>query len=615
VARPLDDDPMLDPLMHCPTISGFGLPYLTNPGAPSWSPTAPVLAFYGKKRPRRALWLADKRGGVTEIPLSGIEVTQDMWSLTERLHIDSPQWSPDGSRVIVAGVNAGARESSLFVIDLKTSDVVLDTRDFLGHQRGGRWSPDGRSIAYAEWRDAKHDLWILDTTTRKPYQLIFDRFDNRDPQWHPSGGRIAYTTQRSDEDRLITYVAVLDLATGISRIVSPTGGVHSRYPRWSSDGRLYCLSDLGGWDAVWRLDADGPPTRLTPEVSSEVVHYDIASDGETVVYTLSERTDHRLYAARKGHVVPLTTGAGTAWWPKLDPRGERVAFMEQGPTQPPRLRCIGVADGKTRFVVPWVPARDECARVEQVALTSKDGLAVDAVAFRPAGPVRGGIVYIHGGPNAQFTHGWYPFLHHLALRGFAVIAPNARGSNGYGREFMDFNRFDWGGKVIEDWVAAAGWLRAAGAPAEAIGVYGPSYGGYATMLLMGKRPELFHAGVCHAGLYDFTDFFQVTFVRVLAYRSMGLPYYQRSINVDQSPTTHYERIRGPILLTQGELDLGTPAVDAERTVRRLRELGKSVEYALYPGEAHDIVQPAHVRDVVRRITTFLETHLLRTGAV
>ncbi|OFV81270.1 MAG: hypothetical protein A2W26_06105 [Acidobacteria bacterium RBG_16_64_8] len=226
-----------------------------------------------------------------------------------------------------------------------------------------------------------------------------------------------------------------------------------------------------------------------------------------------------------------------------------------------------------------------------------------------------GIVYIHGGPNAQFTHGWYPFLHHLALNRIAVIAPNFRGSTGYGRAFMDANRYDWGGAVVGDWLAAAAWLRhSLGVSRERVGVYGRSYGGYATMLLMGKEPETFHAGVCHAGLYDFTEFFEITFVPNLMSRSMGLPFYNRRINEEQSPLRYFESIRNPILITQGELDLGTPAKDAERTVSRLRALGKDVMYAFYPGEAHDIIRPEHILDVANRITEFFAQHLVRKRA-
>lgn len=576
-----------------------------GPGTPCWAPDGGQVAFYWAGGDRLEAWVWEVSSGnlVRVLPDGFPECTAGERTVMDRYACDSPRWSPDGKTLAVAA--GGGGKSNLFLV---TGGTPVALPGAPGARRHPAWAPDGRWLAYVAYTDGRDDIWLFDPTDGHSYQVTYDGFDNSHPVWSPDGRYLAYVSQRSQVDPLACQICVLYLSDGRSVEVTERGRIHSRLPVWSPDGkRLYFLSDRSGYDEIWSADLDTGALRpVTGPSREDKVEFTLSPDGQVIAYTRSAGVDIHLDLLHldSGKVRCLVEGPGVRHWPAWSPDGERLVFWEAGPYTPPELIVVDREGTRltTTHVSPPVPR--PLGRVEAVCIPG-DGWPVDAVAYLPARSNGAGILCVHGGPNAQHANGWYPFLHYLTTRGYTILAPNCRGSTGKGRAFMDSNLLDWAGGDARDWWAGARWLRER-LRCSRLGVWGRSYGGYATLMALALGGETFSAGVCQFGPTDLIDFFTETSVRHLMRRFLGLPFWNRALYRERSPLTHIDRIWQPLLVLQGESDAGVPKEQSERLVKALQDRGRPVRYRSYPGEGHGFDRPHHIRDAAMAITSFWE---------
>jgi dipeptidyl aminopeptidase/acylaminoacyl peptidase len=222
-------------------------------------------------------------------------------------------------------------------------------------------------------------------------------------------------------------------------------------------------------------------------------------------------------------------------------------------------------------------------------------------------------VHIHGGPTGQATAAWSPRVQFLVERGWAVLAPDYRGSSGYGREYAQSLSGRWGERDVAD--VAAG-IRHAGregwCDAERVAVVGGSAGGLTVLLLCALHADLVRAGV---SLFGVTDLFELAATthrfesryldRIVGVLPRDAPRYR-----ERSPVTHAADIRVPLLVLQGSDDRAVPAAQAEALVDAMRGAGRSVEYQLYAGEGHGWRRAATIEDEIAHTEAFLRRHVL-----
>jgi dipeptidyl aminopeptidase/acylaminoacyl peptidase len=259
---------------------------------------------------------------------------------------------------------------------------------------------------------------------------------------------------------------------------------------------------------------------------------------------------------------------------------------------------------------------------EDASFESHDGLRVSARLYLPSdelgyeGP-RPLVYYVHGGPQSQErpNFAWFsmPLIQILALEGFAVFVPNARGSSGYGLEYMKRVDRDWGGLDRLDHVHAMTAIlpRDPRVDVSRAGVVGRSYGGYMTLTLAARHPELWRGAVDMFGPYDlltFIDRLPETWKPYFAL-AVGDPEHDRDFLVERSPRTYIEGISSPLLVIQGKNDPRVVERESHDLVDHLRELGKTVEYLVFEDEGHDVLKlPNRVRGY-ERIVGFFAEHL------
>jgi dipeptidyl aminopeptidase/acylaminoacyl peptidase len=224
----------------------------------------------------------------------------------------------------------------------------------------------------------------------------------------------------------------------------------------------------------------------------------------------------------------------------------------------------------------------------------------------------GAVLYVHGGPTAQHYRSWDPIPQLLANRGLVVLAPNIRGSTGYGREFQEANRRDWGGADLADVIAGADWLAAEGiADGALMGIAGGGYGGYLTLLALGMHPDRFAAGVSIAGMASLPTLFDTTRgdLREALIREFGDPTKDAQLYRDRSPIAHAAAIRAAVLVLQGANDPRVPRNEGLQLVEALTSNGAPHEFHEYPDEGHGFSKTESRIDALRRTVDWLSKYL------
>lgn len=260
---------------------------------------------------------------------------------------------------------------------------------------------------------------------------------------------------------------------------------------------------------------------------------------------------------------------------------------------------------------------------EDASFTSHDGLRISARLYLPAdelgfdGP-RPLVYYIHGGPQSQERpdFAWFsmPLIQFLTLNGFAVFVPNVRGSTGYGMSYTKRIDRDWGGQDRLDHVYAMTQVlpRDKRIDVSRAGVMGRSYGGYMTLTLAMRHPELWKAAIDMFGPYDLISAFLERIPepwKPYFYESLGHPVKDRDFLMERSPSTYMKDLQAPMLVIQGANDPRVVEAESRLVVKNLQEAGKEVDILVFENEGHDVIKYENKVKCYNAITDFFKGHL------
>jgi dipeptidyl aminopeptidase/acylaminoacyl peptidase len=255
--------------------------------------------------------------------------------------------------------------------------------------------------------------------------------------------------------------------------------------------------------------------------------------------------------------------------------------------------------------------RESMAEPEQVRYPSLDGLSLTGWLYRPdgaAGPMPT-VVVLHGGPESQERPAFSILIQSLVAAGFAVIAPNVRGSTGYGRTFTAMDDLGARESSFQDVPATVNFLVDAGlAIPGQIGVHGWSYGGYLALTALTRWPKMFASGSSHAGMSDFAAFFAETesWMAAASVTEYGDPRADAEMLYDLSPLHRMHEVLAPTLLVHGEQDTNVPVIESVRAHDALSVSGVPTELLLLPGEGHTIVGRAARIELSKVVTRWHE---------
>jgi dipeptidyl aminopeptidase/acylaminoacyl peptidase len=271
---------------------------------------------------------------------------------------------------------------------------------------------------------------------------------------------------------------------------------------------------------------------------------------------------------------------------------------------------------------PLGVATEHLSAGEDASFESHDGLRVSARLYLPSEGLgyegaRPLVYYVHGGPQGQErpNFAWFsmPLIQALTLEGFAVFVPNARGSTGYGQDYMKRVDRDWGGQDRLDHVHAMTEVlpRDERVDTTRAGVVGRSYGGYMTLTLAGRHPELWSAAVDMFGPYDlftFVDRLPPTWKPYFEL-ALGHPERDRDFIEERSPRHYTSNISCPLLVIQGANDPRVVEQESHDLVDALRAEGKDVDYLVFEDEGHDVLKLPNKIRCYETIVQFFGAHL------
>jgi len=371
--------------------------------------------------------------------------------------------------------------------------------------------------------------------------------------------------------------------------------------------------------------ADGAITRLTADIPWDVEGLAASRDGKQLAFITNEGGQSvvwlaptRAPQARKRLALPDGVVGGVVF----DPAGKRLAVSLTTPRSPTDVWVVDLARPAVpvRWTTSEVGGLDPASFVapELVKVPSFDGVAVPAWVYRaPREGRRPVVIAIHGGPEAQtrnsFTSTYQYWLREL---GVSVIAPNVRGSTGYGRKYLQMDDGPKRMDAVKDIGALLDWIRTQpDLDAERVAVYGGSYGGFMVLASLVAYPERLRCGVDSVGISNFVTFLQNTEdyrkdLRRVEYGDERDPA-MRTFLEEISPLNHVDRIVDPLLVVQGRNDPRVPMSEAEQIVASLRQRQAPVWYLLANDEGHGFRRKANRDFLTRAVTLFFEEHLLR----
>ena len=580
------------------------------------SPDGREVAFAWNRTGAYELYVAPIAGDRI-IQLTGAD-TRSVW----------PRWSPDGSQLAFLRDAGGDERFAIWVVDRDGEHERKLTSVDAATYRDLAWSPDGKWIACVTNAAGKRfAVELVDSTTGARRSIGDGTFEDARPAFSPDGRWIVFESWRTGS-RVEADLYLAPAAGGEAVRLDTRGGKSgdSQYASWSPDGRTIAFtSSARGRREIAFVDLDGTSaTRLRFLTDNPFDEQKPLwrPDARGVVYLHDRdaaRAVHRAFSASRA-ATPVADLPGRYEWPRVGPDSETVAMTFSSARRPADVWVREGDQVTLRQLTDSLGGRiDPAVLVDpaHVRYPGADGREVPALLYVPhaeavRGQTPGAVLYIHGGPTDQHFRMWDPIPQLLANRGLVVLAPNVRGSTGYGREWQELNRRDWGGGDLADVVAGADWLaRERIADAAHIGIMGGSYGGYMTLYAMGKHPDRFAAGVSIVGVVAWKTLFETTRGDLREYfiREFGDPAKDPGLYADRSAITHAKNIRSALLVLQGANDPRVPKSEALQIVDALKTNAAPHAYQEYPNEGHGFTRIENRIDAYERAVDWLAQYL------
>jgi len=537
--------------------------------------------------------------------------------------------SPDGKTMIFESDFGGGEIYDLFAVPLAGGEPVNLTGTKDVSENAAKFLPDGKRILFSQRvaTGATVDIGLMDLATRKATLLTHEATPGY--FWSVAGlcdgGKVAIA-DRSNIFGTSASIWRIDIASGKSEALSDTApSAYNSASAVSADCKTVALTtqDANGQKQAALLDTATHATKLVKPDVWEQASGSLTPDGRTMLFTgnVDGRTD--LFSVTGGAVTRIDLPPGLNIEARdgdsLSPDGTKLLVTHEASNTPNDYWIVDLkTDAKkqiTRLGLASVsPAVLPPSRI--VHYKSKDGLVISALIWVPFNLKRDrsapGVVFPHGGPTGQTTDYFSRTVQALATRGYVVIAPNVRGSTGYGNAFMEANKKDLGGADLTDEVYGAKFLEATGyVDPRKIGITGGSYGGYMTLMAIGKTPKLWAAAVEEYGIIDWFSMLEHEAPPLQAYEKglLGDPVKDKAVYTAASPLTYIKNATAPLLVLQGDNDIRVPRQQAEMVVKTLKDEGRIVDAHFYAGEGHGFAKLENQIDSVQRMVAWFDKYL------
>jgi len=551
------------------------------------------------------------------------------------LHVKMGYFSPNEECIAFQAEDSGNEQYHMYLLNLKEEDELekqISKTPYFSDTFS--WNPNGKEMARTVGLLGALEKTGIEIFNIETGEYLFQKISNPvgDVQFSPDGKWLAYTFSTAGGKG--TEIRVQNKNDADDIIIYSFGDTTSEMqPIWSPDGKKIAFaSNQGG---KWQI--------LVQEFrGSELVHLNL-NEGEEVVTNLSGTSDFKhcwhphgqkvyyIYTIHsrtyiRGHYLnnekekPLPFPNGENGPFKISGDGKIVVSYHSSMTDPSGIFAHKIGSDDSFRITPKDhddSLIDALSKPESIWYESFDKLKIHGwylkgIYASKESPVPA-ILYIHGGPGDQVFDEWAQgvYLQAFSQLGYSIFAINYRGSTGYGGEFYNSNREDYGGGDLEDCVYAAKWLRTRPeVDPEKIAIAGGSYGGFMTLIALTKKPEIFTAGVSLVPAVDWIETFKM-FGEHYTEAFGGTPDEKRELYVERSPLTHVKQIKSPVLIIAGATDVRCPIEPIRKFVKELEIMNHPHTYIERGQDGHtSMLESAsdRIRDF-RAILKFLKKSL------
>jgi dipeptidyl aminopeptidase/acylaminoacyl peptidase len=609
---------------------------IVSPANPAAKPV-PMGDLSAVRGTAGAAWAADGRSLVVSPNLTG---RYNLWrvdrgasfpvQLTSSDEAQSPAIVARDGTVLFLQDKGGDELNDIYGVPLAGGAVTNFTRTPEVTEDYPRLSPDERSILFTRRTKTGTaiDLAIMDRGTGRVRQLT----QEKDPAgiWYAAGfadGGRAVIANRGDITDSRSAVYRIDLRTGrATALTRDVPGLVIKAESVTPDGQTIAVSSneatgqlragvmaLGSGQTRWLRDTPWEQTAGAFSLDGRSLVVRTNADGRSNlsivdVATMAERP------------LPFPPGVNTVgnsdqpWTPD-----GRLLVIRNGGDSPADYWAVhpatGAAEQMTRLSIASLDPKT-LPKSHIIAYRSSDQTPISAILTMPFNLKRDGshpaIVIPHGGPTGQSQDYFSRMATMFASRGYLVLQPNFRGSTGYGKAFQDANIKDLGGGDLEDVVAGAKFLADTGyVHPKRIGITGGSYGGFMTLMALGKRPDVFAAGVNQFGIINWFSMWENSVGGLREYQRalVGDPVADKAAYEKQSPMTYARNIRVPLLNLQGENDARVPKGQTDEVMKTIKANGGIVDAVYYPLEGHGFSKAENQEDSRRRTLEWFAKYL------
>lgn len=488
------------------------------------------------------------------------------------------------------------------------------------------WSDDGERIAwaYVPASEPNYDIYVGDPSNARQRRRVYD-----------GEGAVYPVDFSSDGSKLLLqrYISVaesqlfvLDVATNAITRVTPDLTVAYSGGEFTPDGRaLIVLSDENSqFQRLVRIDlATGARQVISPDLNWSVETFDLSHDGRTIAYVVNDAGRSTLHLMDARTLRPLRgpqLPAGIVSGVSFDPEDNRLAFTLNSATAP---GDVYTWDLRRRQLTRWTSSEtggippETFVEPELITWTSFDGREISGFIYRPRTPGPHPVVItIHGGPESQFRPGFSSTIQYWVNElGIAVIAPNVRGSDGYGKDFLALDNGPLREDSVRDIGALLDWIDAqASLDNDRVVVYGGSYGGYMVLASMVHYNDRLAGGVDIVGISNFVSFLENTSgyrrdLRRAEYGDERDPE-MRAVFDRISPLNNISRVNKPLFVIHGFNDPRVPVSEAEQVLAAVRANGGEAWLMIAMNEGHGFARREN-QEAQREAETMFFRRVLR----
>ncbi|RPI13801.1 MAG: S9 family peptidase [Ignavibacteriae bacterium] len=487
-------------------------------------------------------------------------------------------WDKSSNKFLFASNKRDKRFFDSYIYDMKTGKEECIYESCSVHvEIPGAWSQNERYLLFnVFYHNSNHDIFIYDRQTKVKKNITSHEGDmyNASGRFNKQNDIIYFITNNGKE---FNYICQYKIKTG-----------------------EYSNTAVEKWD---------------------IVSYKLSESNKFLVYQINEDGSYKtkIKYLKTGKTITLNLPKGTCLDYEITPNEKSIIFLLDGPQNPNDIYIYDLQKKKLKQItfsmIGGIP-KEHFTVPKVITYKSFDGLEISATLFIPSWMKKNGknpaIVWPHGGPEAQISVFFSKYFQIFTNLGFIVIAPNFRGSTGYGKSFQKKIYKDWGGAEFKDVLGSYDYLLKCGyVDAAKIAVVGGSFGGFMTLTCVTKAPELWK---CAVDIFGPSNLF--TFLNSIpehwkpaSYELVGDPEKDKEMLTERSPINYVDNIVCPLFIVQGKNDPRVVQKESDQIVEKLRSKNKEVEYMVLEDEGHGFSKVSNQIKVWSAISEFLEKHM------